>query len=98
MGSFKAMVKINGAVTQNLFAKNLDNLRAKAIKSLTFYEPGFASLTPESITLLKHRRRISGNKAEWMLLEVIKFTDIPEDQHEWRKRKQLRLDAKQPPC
>lgn len=86
MPSYKATIKIHGAVEQHRFARVLDTLRKTAIALFTRHEPGWASTTPDCIIIGQHLRRIAKNRSEWKEIERIRYEDVPVDQLEWRKR------------
>jgi hypothetical protein len=87
---YRATVLISGAHRQYLYRTNLERLRAKAIKSLTTFRPGLGSLWPEKILIEEHVRTIDGNSAQWSAVETIPFKLIPQDQHEYLRRRKER--------
>lgn len=84
---YRAVINRTGSTTQYLYGKNHVKLMDRAIRALTDWEPGFASTWPKSITLQRHVRAISGNQAEWSDVRQLRYEDIPQHQHEWRRRK-----------
>jgi hypothetical protein len=85
MADFKVSVYIHGVVPQHLYGDCFSTLRANGIALLTLHKPGWASTTPEKVTLLKNMGRISGNRSSWMLVETIHYRDVTEDKLAWKK-------------
>lgn len=90
---YRAVVRIRGMVTQKLYGFDQVKLLARAIKALTFYKPGQASLTPLSVSIFKemeeiYKDRTSGPSVRKVWVEVthVPYDSIPEDQLEWRKK------------
>jgi hypothetical protein len=63
---------------------------ARAVKLLTVFAPGTGNLYPKAVELEKNVGYISGNRSLWEHVFTLRYQDVPEDQHEWRKIDALR--------
>lgn len=84
----RATVHIRGAMDQHFYGTNVESLRRRAIKALTQFEPGGGNLFPDRIVISEQVRVISGRLAQWEPVFTLFYKEVPETQHEWRKRKQ----------
>jgi hypothetical protein len=84
--SFKVIIKIKGATDQSIYGDNLRRLELRAIRLLTAWKPGMGSLYPDRLTIYER----SGRLDTWVPAGFTLYTEIPEDQLEWRKREALR--------
>lgn len=88
--SYRAVIYISGAQTECAYASNMNALARKAVKSLTLFEPGFGNLWPDRIELQEQVRKLSGNAVTWKTVGIVRYTEVLESQHEWRRRKTAR--------
>ncbi len=81
MRNFKATIYIKGAHPETIYRDTYKGITKASIKALTKWKPGMGSLYPD------HYEVYDYYEGAWKLLSFVRYTDVPEDQHEWRKPK-----------
>lgn len=90
----RARVFVRGATESLFYGKNQASLERNAIKALTTWEPGGCSLHPERIEIAEQVRTGELTIVRWKVIKTIHYADVPESQHEWRRRKERHASAR----
>ena len=77
----RAAIYIRGAMVSYLYDNDQARLERLAIRKLTQYKPGWGQRYPEWVEIQSEPVGLKGRK----VLKVIGYSDLPDDQHEWRK-------------
>lgn len=83
---FRACIYVSGSTTEFLYSEKQEALLRRAIKALTRFQPGCASLWPDRIEIQRKIGTLSGKRSLWETVQIIRYENLTHDQHYWRKR------------